>query len=101
MFFITCFEKCEIDVATGMPNVGDTRTVGYYEDLETCRRALHENWCDIHEFLYEYAVVECIAPGIYSGAKEIEWFQWDNERGGFLEIPKLQCTYGWFNYALG
>lgn len=58
MFFITCFEKCEIDVATGMPDVGDTRTVGYYEDLEICKRALHENFCDIHEFLYEYAVVE-------------------------------------------
>lgn len=101
MFFITCFEKCEIDVATGMPDVGDTRTVGYYEDLETCKRALHENFCDIHEFLYEYAVVEYIEPGIYSRAKESEWFQWDNEKGGFFEIPKPQCTYGWFNYALG
>ena len=48
MFFITCFEKCEKDVVTGMPDVGDKRTVGYYEDLETCRRALHENFCDVH-----------------------------------------------------
>ena len=101
MFFITCFEKCEKDVVTGMPDVGDTRTVKYYEDLEICKRALHENRCDIHEFLYEYAVVEYIEPGIYSRAKEIEWFQWDNEKGGFFEILKPQCTYGCCNYALG
>ena len=112
MFFITCFTKCkkqdiafllkcEKDDATEMPNLCDKRTFGYFEDYETCKLALHENWCDMREACYQYAVVEYIEQGIHSMAKEIEWFQWDEEKEGFFEIPKPQCTNTTFNHALG
>ena len=117
MFFITCFSRCkkndltEMPIAlydmrtvgdeTEMPNFCDKRTFGYFEDYETCTLALHENWCDMREACYQYAVVEYIEQGIHSMAKEIEWFQWDEEKEGFFEIPKPQCTNRTFNHALG
>ena len=100
MFFITCFSKCEND-ARGNLDIGDMRTFGYFDNLETSKQALNENWCDMHEGLYEFAVIENIGQGIHSHAKEIAWFRWDDEKWGFFEIQKSECTEGYCNYALG
>lgn len=99
MFFITCFSKCEED-EYGL-NTGAYRTFGYYEDYETCKQALNENWCDMFEFLYTWAVVEKIGPGIHAHAEEIGWFKWDDEKEGFFEIEKPKCTESYCNHALG
>ena len=100
MFFITCFEKCEKD-EIGCFVTGDTRTFGYFDNLETCIHALNENICDMHECLYKFAVIESIGQGIHPHAKEISWFQWDDEKQGFFEIEKPECTRNYSNYALG
>jgi len=100
MFFITCFSKCKKNENERF-DTGYTRTFGYFDNLEICRRALHENWCDMHEYLYEFAVVEYIEQGIHSHAKEMAWFRWDDEKEGFFEINKPECTIHYSNYALG
>ena len=100
MFFITCFSKCEND-ARGNLDIGDMRTFGYFDNLETSKQALNENWCDMHEGLYEFAVIENIGQGIHPHAKEIAWFRWDDEKQGFFEIEKPECTRNYSNYALG
>lgn len=41
------------------------RVVGFYTNLETAQKAVEENWCDIFEYLYEYALIEEITEGIY------------------------------------
>ena len=100
MFFITCFSKCENN-EQGDLDFGDTRTFGYFDILETCKQALNENCCDMHEGLYEFAVIENIGQGIHPRAKEIAWFRWDVEKWGFFEIQKSECTEVYCNYALG
>lgn len=87
MYFITCFSKCDKD-ELGWFDGGDIRTFGYYEDFETCRLALGENWCDMHEYLYRFAVVEKIEQGIHPKAEETAWFEWDVKRNGFFETNK-------------
>lgn len=100
MFFITCFEKCEKD-GRGCFVTGDMRTFGYFDNLEACTQALNENVCDMHECLYEFAVIESIGQGIHSHAKEVAWFRWDDEKQGFFETKKPVCTRNYSNYALG
>ena len=100
MFFITCFEKCEKD-ERGYFNSGDMRTFGYFDTVEACIQALNENVCDMHECLYEFAVIENIGQGIHPHAKEISWFRWNDEKQGFFEIEKPECSRNYSHYALG
>ena len=100
MYFITCFEKCERD-EEGEFDGGATRTFGYEETLDEAEAALIFNVCDMHEYLYEYAVVEKIGPYIHPEVEEEIWFKWDEEKQGFFRIERPEATYGVCNHALG
>ena len=100
MFFITCFSRRE-NGESESPDFSDMRTFGYFDSFEACNQALHENWCDMHECLYEFAVIEQIEQGIHPHAKEMDWYRWDNEKCGFFEIDKPTETNGYCNYAIG
>ncbi len=92
MHFITCFS-----------DIGENyRTFGYFNKLEDCYFALHENFFDMNEAgYYTYAVIEKIVEGIHSPSKQIEWFAWNEEKEGFFETEKPEWANGWCNFALG
>ena len=96
MYFITCF--C---VDESKNECTDSRTFGYFADYNECQTALHENWCDIHEFYYSYAVVEKISSGIHSRPEKVVWFKWDDEKEGFYEAEKPEWANSWYGFALG
>jgi hypothetical protein len=100
MFFITCFEKIEID-KYGMFDGGCQRTFGFKETLEDATSSLQENRCDMHETIYNYAVVEKIDAGIHPVVEQEKWFKWDNEKKGFYEIDKPKETMNFINFAFG
>lgn len=99
MYFITCMTRCE--KVNGWFYGGTTRCFGYRETLEDAEEALNENMCDMHEYLYEYAVVEKLGPYIHPYVEEEYWFKWDEDRGGFFRIEKPEVTYNVCNHALG
>lgn len=100
MYFITCFSKCELD-EDGWFYGGATRTFGYRETLKEAEEALNNNICDMHEFVYEYAVVEKLGPYIHPEVEEEYWFQWNDEKRGFYRIEKPEATEHISNHALG
>ena len=100
MFFITCFQKIEKD-ERGRLRVGAERTFGFRETLALVEEALNNNICDMHEYLYNYAVVEEMGPYIHPDVEQEVWFQWDCERKGFFRIEKPPETYGVCNFAFG
>ena len=100
MYFITCFSKCERD-AKGWFDGGATRTFGFKETLEEAEEALNLNVCDMHEYLYVYAVVEKLSPYIHPEVEEEYWFAWDEEKQGFFRIEKPEVAYHVCNHALG
>ena len=67
MYFITCFQKYE-QTKYGAPDIGDSRTFGYYNDRDVALEAVRDNWCDIQERIYCYVVVEYIEEGLYNPA---------------------------------
>jgi hypothetical protein len=101
MYFITCFQKYEIDKKTGVPDIGAERTFGYYPYKEWAVEDLHDNNCDIHEDLYNYAVIEKIPTGLYPLAEERIFFKWDEEEQGFYEIDGADMQDCFGNYAFG
>lgn len=100
MYFITCFSKYE-KTELGWPDIGASRTVGYYLHKEWAIEDLHNNNCDIRECLYDYAVVEKIPIGLYPIAEETIYFKWDKDRQGFYEIDGTDMQDNCGNYAFG
>lgn len=74
---------------------------GYYADVDVAFRAVLENWGDIQEYYYEYAVIEYVPEGIYSSSGDDPqyWFKWDTDCKGWVpcEAPEpFKRTIGWF-----
>ena len=100
MYFITCLQQCDKD-EFGWFDGGSRRTFGYRETLELAEEALNLNMCDMHEYLYDYAVIEKLGPYIHPDVEEEIWFKWDDNKHGFFRIEKPEPTYGCCNYAFG
>ena len=100
MFFITCFSRCEKE-SLGWLNMGASRVFGYYETFEDAETSLNRNSCDMFEYLYTFAVVEKIGPGIHAEAEERWFFKWDEEKKGFFRIEEPEEFKHYCNIALG
>lgn len=98
MYFITCFQKYETD-RFGWPDIGCGRTFGYYKDREIAIRMVELNNLDIHERLYDYAVVEYIPEGLYNIAEERLFFKWNENTRMFEQTEEFIDFCG--NYAFG
>lgn len=95
MYFITCMERLPNEKDAG----GDLRTFGYYKELLEAEKALEENRLDMHEYLYDYAVIERIGEGVHADAKVMGWFKYNQDKKAFEVIPKHETFY--VNFAIG
>lgn len=100
MYFITCFERYG-KTKLGCPDIGSNRTFGYYPNKEMAIEDLHTNNTDLHEYLYNYAVVEKIPMGLYPVAEERIFFKWNEEKQGFFEVDWAEFEDCFGNYAFG
>ena len=94
-YFIATIRNIDIEGAIG------TRVVGYYEDLETARKCVEENWGDIYEDgYYKYAVIEDVEPGLYQSCESTPiFFEWKDD--GFKEIDRPVELKGFFGLTIG
>ena len=99
MYFITCFQKYE--KVNGWPEIGASRTFGYYNYRDWAIEDLHRNNTDLHEMLYNYAIIEKIPGGLSQLAEEKIFFKWDEERRGFFEVDGAEFEDCFGNYAFG
>lgn len=104
LYFITVFEKVEPDVLLpGFPYFGSTRTWGFYQERDTALKAVRENWTDMREGVYEYAVVEGYDEGISHShdPSTSQWFRWDSLHEGYREIDTPDEVKGFGCWAFG
>ncbi len=75
---------------SGAPDTGGENDMGFYYDLNTAIRAMHGNWCDIHETCFQAGFILCQYPGLYECAVSEAriYFLWDEEKGGFFEAEE-------------
>ncbi len=79
------------------------RSPGWYPTWEEADQCIWENWGDIFEFCYHYAVIEHVPPGLYSMPKEglraEWWYKWDKKgTENYVAIPKpdrFKRTVSW------
>lgn len=84
----------------GMANIFETRVVGYFLTLEEAKKCIKNNWCDIHENYYKYAVIEDVAPGLYRSIESKPlWFRWT--KTGYRPIQKPGQISQIFGFTIG
>lgn len=92
MYFITCLQYPGTEIVDGKPRYGAQRTFGFEETYEEAEQDLNENYCDMYECLYSYAVIEKIEEGRFIDKEFKEedqhWFEYDRKKDGFFKIDK-------------
>lgn len=67
--------------------ITNKRTWGWYSKLEDAQKCVEENWADIYEGSYGYAVIEEVHEGILHGANTPRewWYKWQGswEKGKY------------------
>jgi len=100
MWFVTVVEKMEHKYPD-FAITGDTRTWGFYSEKSDAVQSLHENRTDMHEYFYDYAVIEEYEEGICNDTGERQWFKWDEERQGYFEIDEPEGVKYICCFAIG
>ena len=83
IFLVTTLEKdgSELDKYK-FPDYGASRTVGFFPEIEDARAAVKSNCGDIHEYLYNFVVIEKMYPGFYPCCiddNDFEWYRFNHE----------------------
>lgn len=80
----------------------DRRVVGWFKTLAEAEGCLKVNCGDVHECRYDYAVIEEVQPGFYSGAKAPQsWYEWDSELEGYKSIERPEQWFGLTAIGIG
>ena len=91
MYFITCLESLSED--------SGKRTVGFATELIFAETYLHNNYMDIRESIYDYAVIERMYEGLYPFTDFRKFYKWNEDEGGYREIPEPTEMHGVCNIA--
>lgn len=102
IYTITTFEN--FDNKYGRPS--NSRCVGYYENFKEADKVVRDNFGDIYEWLYNYAVIEKVESGLYPGCIE-RWFykvyieNEDYKNVIYKPIEEPECVKHIVNFAIG
>ena len=101
MFFITGLMRRHVD--DNFDTIGNTRTFGYLETYEDAENALNKNMADMHEALYDYAVIEYFESGLYPICWNADrvFFKWDATKNGFFRCDPIPELENICNIAIG
>lgn len=100
-WFITVFEKMEYDTKYSGLNTGCSRCWGFYTSKETALKALHHNWTDMWETIYDYAVLEEYYEGIGNISNNRQFFKYNQKQNGYFEIEEPEYAKYILNFAIG
>lgn len=80
----------------------EQRTFGFYNHYYDAYKAVHENYGNMCECLYDYLVMEYIEEGIHPLSHKEEWFIFDTKLNRWVSLEKCPLEFeGLTNFALG
>lgn len=91
------------------PHISNRRTFGFFNTYNEALEAIKENRCDMHEYRYDFLVIEYMEPGIHPPVHREDWFKWDGNfrlpknsgHGKWMSTMKPVEYNGIVNWALG
>lgn len=101
MYFVTTITSKEFDYTKAghegtnkkgnpLPGIEQTRCPGYFIKRKDAFSCIEENWGDIYEGDFTYAIVERIGDGIYDFGPQIRWYKWKGswDHGRYVQIDQ-------------
>lgn len=82
--------------------IGD-RIPGYYLDKDVAFKAVKNNWCDIWETCYSYALIEEVEEGLYRPATKGQrwWFKFNLDSKQYEQIEEPECMNNYCGFTIG
>ncbi len=78
---------------------GSQRVVGFFYELDQCKKVVENNDLDIHENFYRYVVIEKVHEGIYSTDGERYFYEWIAGKYVSIDCPEeVACV---INFGIG
>lgn len=99
----TIFTITTVDLRALPPYGGktnhDPRCVGYFFNLDDAIKIVEGNYGDIHEYSFDYAVIEEFGEGLYPHPKSEHWFKFDKNKREYVSCDKPEKNV--INYGIG
>ena len=103
VYFIATANDCKKDELGWLDWGKSHRVVGFFEDLETAKKAVEENWGDLYEDgYYKYAIIEEREDGLYSHCENPLFYKWEGtvKDGRYKPIDRPEATKGFCNFTI-
>ncbi len=100
IYLITVIQKIE-NTSDNLHEFGDIRCVGYFESKEEADNAVVNNWCNIHDNMYQYAIIEYIEPGILLQDLHRYFYEWNEEKKQYEPKNEPKSIKGYCNFSIG
>ncbi len=94
IFTISVFNDKDIDNPSYL-SLPEMDTSGFYTDKNTAYKAVTENWCDIQERCYDYALIEEVQEGLYGTTNNRQFFEWNEDTKEFVPIEEPKKFKHW------
>ena len=98
-YFITVFQKLPSDAIHF--DIGSSRCWGFYTDKDTAVKAVRENWTDLSEYLYNYAVIEEFNEGLNGWTGNRWFFKFDVKKKSFFDIDAPEVFRHVGSFSIG
>jgi len=80
---------------------GYSHCFGYYKNFKFATQAVHNNYGDINETIYDYVVIEYIEEGLNPICKKRWFYKFDYENHKYEFIPEPEAFKNICNIGLG
>lgn len=94
IYAVTVFQKISHeqlfeDPTKYIPSFGDHRCVGWFDNFPEAKCAVENNFSNMHDNMYEYAIIESYEPGILLPETSRTLFKWNTNNSQYepIEIP--------------
>ena len=104
IYTVTVFQKIARnpqDETNYIPEYGDTWCVGWFDNLDEASCAVENNFEDIHDDFYDYAIIEKIEPGIFNVEIDRILYKWNPNLDGYEQIDIPEEIEKSSNFGIG
>ena len=91
IYTVTVFQKIDREPLVNnpskyFPSFGERRCVGWFDNFDEANNAVENNFSNIHEDMYNYAIIEKMESGLLMPDLDRTVYKWDKNTEKFVRI---------------